>query len=150
MRKYEINKIQIVIREFGASVKDILSDPNECQKWLKNFHDCLIYGVNNVSDYGDKVIAEAQEFNDKQRKKITTYWQGKKEKKNEPNPTTNELYDFAQSKKIPDGIARQFYEICEYREWKDKSGKPIVNWKGALINFAITIKQKQQQGEINE
>ena len=75
---------------------------------------------------------------------------GKVEKKIEPNPTTGELYDFANLKKIPDGIARQFYDICDSREWNDKSGKPIVNWKGALINFAITMKQKQQQGELNE
>lgn len=51
-------------------------------------------------------------------------------------PSKNELYDFAQEQEIPDGIARQFFEINESRNWKHKNGLKITNWRGALVNFA--------------
>lgn len=59
-------------------------------------------------------------------------------------PTKDELYDFAQEQSLADDVARQFWEICESRNWCDKNGKKIGNWKGALINFSKTMEAKNE------
>ena len=57
-------------------------------------------------------------------------------------PLKDEIYDFADEQGIADDVARQFWEICESRNWCDKNGKKIGNWKGALINFSKTMEAK--------
>lgn len=87
MQKREINKVQLVIREFGDAVCDILGDAEACQRWLKDFHDGLLYRRTGRSALADKLIAEAEAFNAGQHKKIQDYWNRKKHLDVLVNPT---------------------------------------------------------------
>lgn len=62
MQEFEINKVQMIIREFGDEVCDILGDAEACQRWLKDFHDGLLYRRAGRSPFADKLLAEAAAF----------------------------------------------------------------------------------------
>ena len=62
MQEFEINKVQMIIREFGDEVCDILGDAEACQRWLKDFHDGLLYRRPGRSTFADRLLAEAAEF----------------------------------------------------------------------------------------
>lgn len=62
MQEFEINKVQMIIREFGDEVCDILSDAEACQRWLKDFHDGLLYRRTGRSPFADKLLTEAAAF----------------------------------------------------------------------------------------
>ena len=62
MQEFEINKVQMIIREFGDEVCDILGDAEACQRWLKDFHDGLLYRRAGRSAFADRLLAEAAEF----------------------------------------------------------------------------------------
>lgn len=57
-----VNKVQLVISEFGDEVCDILGDAEACQRWLKDFHDGLLYRRAGRSAFADKLLAEADEY----------------------------------------------------------------------------------------
>lgn len=57
-----VNKVQLVITEFGDEVCDILGDAEACQRWLKDFHDGLLYRRAGRSPFADKLLAEAAEY----------------------------------------------------------------------------------------
>ena len=44
-------------------------------------------------------------------------------------PTTAELYDFAEAARLSEADAREWWELCTERGWKDRYGKPIRDWK---------------------
>lgn len=50
-------------------------------------------------------------------------------------PTTAELYDFAEAARLSEADAREWWELCTERGWKDRSGKPIRNWKKACERY---------------
>ena len=50
-------------------------------------------------------------------------------------PTTAELYDFAEAARLSDADAREWWELCTERGWKDRSGKPIRDWKKACERY---------------
>ena len=50
-------------------------------------------------------------------------------------PTTAELYDFAEAARLNEADAREWWELCTERGWKDRSGKPIRNWKKACERY---------------
>lgn len=50
-------------------------------------------------------------------------------------PSTAELYDFAESARLSEADAREWWELCTERGWKDRSGKPIRNWKAACERY---------------
>ena len=50
-------------------------------------------------------------------------------------PTTAELYDFAEAARLSESDAREWWELCTERGWKDRSGKPIRNWKKACERY---------------
>ena len=50
-------------------------------------------------------------------------------------PTTAELYDFAEAARISEADAREWWELCTERGWKDRSGKPIRDWKKACERY---------------
>ena len=52
----------MIIREFGDEVCDILGDAEACQRWLKDFHDGLLYRRAGRSAFADRLLAEAAEF----------------------------------------------------------------------------------------
>lgn len=50
-------------------------------------------------------------------------------------PTTAELYDFAEAARLSEADAREWWELCNERGWKDRSGKPIRDWKKACERY---------------
>lgn len=50
-------------------------------------------------------------------------------------PTTAELYDFAEAARLNEADAREWWELCNERGWKDRSGKPIRDWKAACERY---------------
>lgn len=50
-------------------------------------------------------------------------------------PTTAELYDFAEAARLSEADAREWWELCIERGWKDRSGKPIRDWKKACERY---------------
>ena len=50
-------------------------------------------------------------------------------------PTTAELYDFAVAARLSEADAREWWELCTERGWKDRSGKPIRDWKAACERY---------------
>lgn len=50
-------------------------------------------------------------------------------------PSTAELYDFAEAARLSDADAREWWELCTERGWKDRSGKPIRDWKKACERY---------------
>lgn len=50
-------------------------------------------------------------------------------------PSTAELYDFAEAARLSEADAREWWELCTERGWKDRSGKPIRNWKKACERY---------------
>ena len=50
-------------------------------------------------------------------------------------PSTAELYDFAEAARLSEADAREWWELCTERGWKDRSGKPIRDWKKACERY---------------
>ena len=50
-------------------------------------------------------------------------------------PSTADLYDFAEAARLSEADAREWWELCNERGWKDRSGKPIRNWKKACERY---------------
>ena len=50
-------------------------------------------------------------------------------------PTTAELYDFAEAARLNEADAREWWELCTECGWKDRSGKPIRDWKKACERY---------------
>ena len=50
-------------------------------------------------------------------------------------PTTADLYDFAEAARLSEADAREWWELCTERGWKDRSGKPIRYWKKACESY---------------
>ena len=50
-------------------------------------------------------------------------------------PSTSELYDFAEAARLSEADAREWWELCTERGWKDRSGKPIRDWKKACERY---------------
>lgn len=50
-------------------------------------------------------------------------------------PSTAELYDFAEAARLSEADAREWWELCTERGWKDRYGKPIRNWKKACERY---------------
>lgn len=106
--------------------------------------DALMY-EDDSNARASLLIKEAHAFSEKRRVAGSLGGQkralnaGQKLKSHFKTPSKEELYDFVEEQNIDDHIARQFWEICESRNWCDKNGKKIGNWKGALINFSKTM-----------
>ena len=50
-------------------------------------------------------------------------------------PSTAELYDFAEAARLSEADAREWWELCTERGWKDRYGKPIRDWKKACERY---------------
>ena len=156
-----INKVQLPIREFGADVYQVLGNAGKAQEWLRNFHDGLVYGIRGKSSFADKLMDEAKAYSESQSARSKSRWNkyanGSKDdspRKNSPDtrggsaspaegcesgnripPSTAELYDFAEAARLSEADAREWWELCTERGWKDRSGKPIRNWKKACERY---------------
>lgn len=50
-------------------------------------------------------------------------------------PSTAELYDFAEAARLSEADAREWWELCTERGWKDRYGKLIRDWKKACERY---------------
>ena len=50
-------------------------------------------------------------------------------------PTTADLYDFVEAARLSEADAREWWELCTERGWKDRSGNPIRDWKKACERY---------------
>lgn len=58
-------------------------------------------------------------------------------------PSTEDLYDFCADNGIDEADARECYEMCAERGWKDKNGKNIVDWKKFIQGFCESRQEKR-------
>ena len=58
-------------------------------------------------------------------------------------PSTEDLYDFCAANGIDEADARECYEMCAERGWKDKNGKNIVDWKKFIQGFCESRQEKR-------
>ena len=155
-----INKVQLPIREFGADVYQVLGNAEKAQEWLRNFHDGLVYGIRGKSSFADKLMDEAKAYSESQSERAKSRWNkyanGSKDdrtRKNSPDtrggsaspagcasgkrtpPSTAELYDFAEAARLSEADAREWWELCTERGWKDRYGNPIRDWKKACERY---------------
>ena len=49
--------------------------------------------------------------------------------------TTAELYDFVEAARLSEADAREWWELCTERGWKDRFGNPIRDWKKACERY---------------
>lgn len=59
-------------------------------------------------------------------------------------PTVQEVYDFAEQQKIDKDDARDCFEMCESRQWADKYGEVIGDWKGFIVGFCKSREEKRK------
>lgn len=116
MPKKEVNKVQLVIYEFGAEICDILPSAEACQKWLKDFHDGLVYRIKGRSKFADKLLEEAHQYisacsfygskGGRPRKKTqsTTAAEGASPRRT-TTPSTAEMYGYEFTQDAPNGNA---------------------------------------------
>lgn len=60
-----------------------------------------------------------------------------------PN-SREEFHAFVADNNLHEGLAEEWYAIHEAREWVDKNGNPIKEWRGALYNYCTKTEQKRR------
>lgn len=60
-----------------------------------------------------------------------------------PN-SREEFHAFVADNNLHENLAEEWYAIHEAREWVDKNGNPIKDWKGALYNYCTKTEQKRR------
>ena len=60
-----------------------------------------------------------------------------------PN-SREEFHAFVADNNLHEGLAEEWYAIHEAREWVDKNGNPINEWRGALYNYCTKTEQKRR------
>lgn len=68
-----------------------------------------------------------------------------KKKKCRP-PTTEALYDYCVDSGLDESDARDCYEMCQSRDWKDRNGNNIVDWKSFTKGFCESRRKKRVVG----
>lgn len=58
-------------------------------------------------------------------------------------PTTQDLYNFCADNELDEADARDCFEMCSERDWKDQNGKQIGDWKKFIIGFCEHRQQKR-------
>lgn len=60
-----------------------------------------------------------------------------------PN-SREEFHAFVADNNLHEGLAEEWYAIHETREWVDRDGNPIKDWRGALYNYCTKTEQKRR------
>ena len=60
-------------------------------------------------------------------------------------PTTQDLYNFCADNELDEADARDCFEMCSEREWKDHDGKQIVDWKKFIRGFCDYRQNKRRE-----
>lgn len=50
-------------------------------------------------------------------------------------PSLEEVYDYARSQELDDILTREWFEMTSERQWCDRNGEVIKNWKIALKSY---------------
>lgn len=50
-------------------------------------------------------------------------------------PSLEEVYDYARSQELDDILTREWFEMTSERQWCDRNGEIIKNWKTALKSY---------------
>lgn len=58
-------------------------------------------------------------------------------------PSTEDLYNFCEDNSLDSADARDCFEMCAERDWKDQNGKQIVDWKKFVTGFCESRRQKR-------
>ena len=65
--------------------------------------------------------------------------------KNSRCPNSREdFHAFVADNNLHEALAEEWYAIHEAREWVDKNGNPIKDWRGALYNYCTKTEQKRK------
>lgn len=65
--------------------------------------------------------------------------------KNSRCPNSREdFHAFVADNNLHEGLAEEWYAMHEAREWVDRDGKPIKDWRGALYNYCTKTEQKRR------
>jgi len=65
--------------------------------------------------------------------------------KNSRCPNSREdFHAFVADNNLHEGLAEEWYAMHEDREWVDRDGKPIKDWRGALYNYCTKTEQKRR------
>ena len=59
-------------------------------------------------------------------------------------PSTEELYDFCCDNGLDEADARDCYEMCASRNWTDRKGNTIVDWKSFTEGFCDSRRNKRR------
>ena len=60
-----------------------------------------------------------------------------------PN-SREEFHAFVADNNLHEGLAEEWYAMHEAREWVDKNGNPIKDWRAALYNYCTKTEQKRK------
>lgn len=60
-----------------------------------------------------------------------------------PN-SRDEFHAFVADNNLHEGLAEEWYAIHEAREWVDRDGNPIKDWRGALYNYCNKTEKKRR------
>lgn len=60
-----------------------------------------------------------------------------------PN-SREEFHAFVADNNLHEGLAEEWYAMHEEREWLDKNGNPIKDWRGALYNYCTKTEKKRR------
>lgn len=60
-----------------------------------------------------------------------------------PN-SREEFHAFVADNNLHEALAEEWYAMHEAREWVDKNGNPIKDWRGALYNYCTKTEQKRR------
>lgn len=137
--------VKLPILEFSREVFKNKNDRDKSWKWLEEFTNALLAGDGeSCNSFANDLIRESMEFSKKKSEA------GKKGMENRwikkiPLPTKlQEVLDFAADEGLDVDDAREWAEInLKERKGKDKDGKPILNWKGALRNYCKAMERKR-------
>lgn len=60
-----------------------------------------------------------------------------------PN-SRDEFHAFVADNNLHEGLSEEWYAMHEDREWLDRDGKPINDWRGALYNYCTKTEKKRR------
>lgn len=60
-----------------------------------------------------------------------------------PN-SRDEFHAFVADNNLHEGLSEEWYAMHEDREWVDRDGKPINDWRGALYNYCTKTEKKRR------
>lgn len=95
-----------------------------------------------VEQSAEQAASTQQEFSVSQETRPGVRAPGRTRRKFRP-PSTEDLYNFCDDNDLDSADARDCFEMCAERDWKDQNGKQIVDWKKFVTGFCESRRQKR-------